>query len=177
MKTSRNVKCRAGYVLFLCAALAATSCESPTAPTRRAPPAATEPVPAVVPSPVPPVPPGPPAAVLTVEEFALDGVLAELVPRIRLAESGGLSDALVRTIAFNLADATPWPHPVTWGVAWRVGAGASAVITPEKDPYGDPDFNFSVDANYGGKVSAVIEFTDDQGRRGTVSAVATLPPR
>jgi len=177
VKTSREVKCRAGYVLFLCAALAATSCESPTSPTPRTPPAAPEPVTTVVPGPVPPVPPGPPAAVLTVEEFVFDGVRAELVPRIRLAESGGLSDAVVRTIAFNLADGTPWPHPVTWGVPWRVSAAAWAVITPEKNPYGDPDFNFSVDANYGGKISAVIAFADDQGRRGTVSAVATLPPR
>ena len=177
MKVTRESKRQAGYVLLLCAAIAATSCESPTSPTPRTPPAAPEPVPAVVPGPVPPVPPGPPAAILTVEEFVLDGVLAELVPRIRLAESGGLSDALVRSIAFNLADGTPWPHPVTWGVTCRVGAGGSAVITPEKSPYGDPDFNFSVGANYGGKISAVIAFTDDQGRRGTVSAVATLPPR
>jgi len=175
VKTSREVKCRAGYGLFLCAALAATSCDSPTSPTRRAPPAVPPPVTAVVPVPEPDVPPGPPAAVLTVEEFVLDGVLAELVPRIRLAESGGLSDAVVASIAFNLADGTAWPRPVTWFAAWRVGAGASAVITPENGPYGDPEWSFSVDGQYGGKVSAVIAFTDEQGRRGTVTAVAPLP--
>ena len=175
MKVTRESKWQAGYVLLLCAAVAATSCESPTSPTPRTPPAATEPVPAVVPAPVPPVPPGPPAAILTVEEFVLDGVLAELVPRIRLAESGGLSDAVVASIAFNLADGTAWPRPVTWFAAWRVGAGASAVITPENGPYGDPEWSFSVDGQYGGKVSAVIAFTDEQGRRGTVTAVAPLP--
>ena len=48
-------------------------------------------------------------------------------------------------------------------------------ITPGIGPYGDPEWSFSVDGQYGGKVSAVIAFTDEQGRRGTVTAVAPLP--
>ena len=166
-----------GIALVASIGVVLAACDGPASPTRRIPAPVPGPVTVVEPVSVPvPVPPGPPAAVLSVEEFAFDGVRAELVPRLRLAESGGRSDAVVALIAFNLADGTPWPSPMTWAPARRVSAGASAVITPGKGPYGDPDWNFSVDANYGGKVSAVIVFTDDQGRRGTASAVAA-PPR
>lgn len=152
------------------------ACDGPASPTRRVPPPAPEPVTVVAPVSVPaPVPAGPPAAVLSVEEFTFDGVRAELVPRLRLAETGGRSNAVVATIAFNLADGAPWPRPMTWGAAWRVSAGTSAVITPGRGPYGDPDWNFSVNGAYGGRVSAVIIYFDDQGRRGTVSAIADLP--
>lgn len=175
MKVNRTSKWQAGYVALLCTTIAATSCDGPASPTRRVPAPPLQPVTVVEPGVVPTVPPGAPAAVLAVEEFVLDGVRAELVPRLRLAETGGRSDAVVASIEFNLADGAPWPRPVTWFAGGRVGAGTSVVITPGRGPYGDPDFNFSVDAPYGGRVSAVIVFTDDQGRRGTVSTVAAVP--
>jgi len=78
------------------------------------------------------------------------------------------------SLGFNLADGAPWSQPLVWTGGWTIAAGGVVVIEP-RVIYGDYEFTFEVPAGYAGRVSVVISFADDQGRRGTVSAIAALP--
>jgi hypothetical protein len=152
--------------------LAPAACNSPAAPTVQT--AALPPLAIAVPS--VDVPPGPPVAVLAVESVTLVRDYAgDLAARLRLVETSGLSSAVVVSLGFNLADGEPWRQPVLWsGGGWVVPAGGSAAIEP-RVVYGDYEFTFEVPAGYAGGISVSITFADNQGRRGTVTAVAALP--
>ncbi|MGE5198969.1 MAG: hypothetical protein ACM3H9_04965 [Rhodospirillaceae bacterium] len=175
MKLIRDSKRQAGYVLLLCAAFVATSCESPASPTPVTTTAAREPVTAAAPGPAPAVPPGPPAAVLTIVAFTLTRDYAgDLAPKLDLAETGGSSGALVHRLEFNLADTEFVPRPVVWGKVLAVPAGGTARVVPDL-VYGDYEFTYGVPRGYLGRVSVAVSFVDDQGRPGTVTAVAAVP--
>lgn len=156
------------HALFLCAVFAAAACNSPAAPTPQK--ASTAPTAA------PETPSGPPAATLAVERAKLFRVSATaLAPSVHVAETSGQSDARVTDLAFNLADGGSWTHARVWAGNWTVHAGGVAYIS-DLGIYGDPDgWTFEVPAGYTGRVSVVVSYLDSQGRKGTVSAMATVP--
>lgn len=148
------------------------ACDSPTTPTRQltntAPPVSVVP-PADAPS-------AAPVAVLSIESFTLvKDYSGALAARLRLAETGGRSGALVTSLGFNLADGAPWSEPAVWsgGGCW-VPAGGTCSIEP-RVIYGDYEFTFEIPQGYRGRVSVLVSFADAEGRRGTVTAVAAVP--
>jgi len=171
MKINRSALAALRCTLAVCVGSVPAACDSPAAPTVRAAPPALS----AVGAPVVEVSPGPPDAVLAVESFTLvrDAGL-DLAPVIRVAESSGRSAAGVVSIEFDLADSTAWGRPLAWGAGGQVPAGGVAVIEPGLI-HGEHDWTFSVPAGYTGRVSVSITFADERGRRGTVTAVATLP--
>jgi hypothetical protein len=161
------------YALALWVALLPAACDSPATPTVQTAAPAT---PAVT-VPTGNVPPGPPVAVLAVEGFTLTLVSNygnQLVPSFQLAETSGRSAAVVISVEFNLADGAPWGQPIVWYVGRRVAAAGAAAIEPDVI-YGDSVFTVDVPAGYAGRVSALVVFADEQGRRGTLTAVAAVP--
>jgi hypothetical protein len=162
-----------GFALALSVACVGAACGSPAAPTVQT---AASAAPAVT-VPTGNVPPGPPVAVLAVEGFTLTLVSNygnQLVPSFQLAETSGRSAAVVISVEFNLADGAPWGQPTVWYVGRRVAAAGAAAIEPDVI-YGDSVFTFDVPAGYAGRVSALVVFADEQGRRGTVTALAAVP--
>lgn len=158
MEVTRKSKPQAGCALFLCAAFAATSCDAPSTPSK----------------PTADVPSGPPVAVLDVERFTLvrdsSGYVA---PTVRLVETSGQGGAQVLSVEFNLADSgAPWSQ--RFPGRWYVAAGGALTIEPAVI-HGDYEFTFGVPADYTGRVLVLISFADDQGRKGRVSALASVP--
>jgi hypothetical protein len=157
--------------LIACALLVTACSGMPSAPSAPATSVAGPAVPS----------PGPPVASLAVEAFtvigsrhddSLNGEWFEFQPALRLSETSGKSGAWVTSINFHLDDIGPAGAVPPWGVKKRVDAGATRdMIGP--DVYGDYEFSISghTDAQ---RVSVVISFTDDQGRSGSVTAVATV---
>lgn len=170
--TGRSTSLRlVGIALVASIGVVSAACDTPTTPTRQmtstAPPVSV----------VPPAeaPPGPPAAVLSVESFTLvTDYSGALAARLKLAETGGRSSAVVISLGFNLADGAPWSEPVAWRGGWLVPAGGTVSIEP-RVLYGDYEFTFQVPLGYRGRISALVSFADAEGRRGTVTAVTALP--
>jgi hypothetical protein len=171
MKVNRSSAILLRSALAVWVGLVPAACDSPASPTVRA----TGPAPSAVAVPTVDVPPGPPVAVLAVEEFTLfRDYNGNLVPDLRLAETSGQSAAVVISLEFNLLDGAPWIHPAVWTAGRVVPAGARAAIEPEVI-YGDYAFTFQAPLGYAGRVSVLMSFADEHGRRGTLNAVAALP--
>jgi hypothetical protein len=125
----------------------------------------------------PPAPsPGRPVASLAVEAFTVigsrNGEWFEFLPTLRLTETSGQSGAWVTSLNFHLDDIGPAGRVPGWPVDKHVAAGATRdMIDP--DVYGGYEFSISghTDAEH---VSVVISFADDEGRAGSVTAVAAV---
>ena len=156
--------------LIACALLVTACGGMPSAPSAPATSVAGPPAPS----------PGQPVASLAVEAFTVigsrhfdsfNGEWFEFQPALRLTETSGQSGAWVTSMNFHLDDIGPAGSVPPWQVKKRVNAGATRdMIDP--DVYGDYELLISghTDAQ---RVSVVISFTDDEGRTGSVVAVAT----
>ena len=157
--------------LIACALLVTACSGMPSAPSAPATSVAGPPAPS----------PGRPVASLAVEAFTVigsrhfdsyNGEWFEFQPALRLTETSGKSGAWVTSMNFHLDDIGPAGAVPPWQVTKRVDAGATRdMIDP--DVYGDYELLISghTDAQ---RVSVVISFTDDEGRTGSVVAVATV---
>ena len=159
--------------LVLWVGLAAAGCNGPSTPTWPTGPALA---PAPAPGPVQEPPPGPPISVLAIRAVTIYGSAKGLVPAIRLVETGGLGDALVTSVTFNLADGIAGPNPVECpNCSGRVKAGGEISILTEVDQYGDYPWSFSVPSDYTGRLAVMVSYQDEDGRRGSVSELVLLP--
>jgi hypothetical protein len=94
-----------------------------------------------------------------------------------LVETSGRADALVTSVAFNLAGGAPWPGPTECGYCSRtiVKAGGEVTILPTTDGYGDYVWSFSVPHDYKDGLVVVVTYFDEEGRRGSVTELVALP--
>ena len=152
--------------LIACALLVTACSGMPSAPSAPATSVAGPPAPS----------PGRPVASLAVEAFTVigsrNGEWFEFQPALRLTETSGKSGAWVTSMNFHLDDIGPAGAVPPWQIKKRVDAGATRdMIDP--DVYGDYELLISghTDAQ---RLSVVISFTDDEGRTGSVVAVATV---
>lgn len=136
--------------------------QAPTGPAPRPPSQAPSNLPA---------PLGPSVAVLAVEVFTVTsrrcGTWFCYVPALRVAETSGNSAAWITTLLFDL-NAGPDGRVPTWNVSTVVPAGGVS------DLIGETEFEISSDKVNATQVSVRIDFLDDQGRRGSVNAVAVV---
>jgi hypothetical protein len=90
--------------------------------------------------------------------------MREYAPQIQLAETGGRSAATITNVAFDM---------VTGGRVYvspahrRVEPGGMLQLWT-RDPYGEPELEFSSTSSVTG---AEVFFTDDAGRPGSVRAI------
>ena len=152
--------------LIACAVLATACSGMPIAPSAPATSVGGPPAPSS----------GPPVASLAVDAFTVIGSRTEdwfeFQPALRLTETSGKSGAWVTSMNFHLDDIGPAGSVPAWPVHKRVNAGATRdMIDP--DVYGDYELLISghTDAQH---VSVVISFADDEGRAGSVTAVAAV---
>jgi hypothetical protein len=159
--------------LVLCVGLAAAGCNGPSTPTW---PTRLQLAPAPAPGPVQEPPPGPPISVLAIRAVTIYGNANSLTPAIRLVETGGLGDALVTSVTFNLADGIRWSNGILCSnCSPRVKAGGEVSILTEVDQYGDYPWSFSVPSDYTGRLEVVVSYQDEEGRRGSVRELVPLP--
>ncbi|HXG71451.1 MAG TPA: hypothetical protein VNJ04_12670 [Gemmatimonadaceae bacterium] len=92
------------------------------------------------------------------------------VPALRVAETSGNSAALITALLFDL-NAVPDGRVPPWNVSKMVPAGGVSHLIGE-DTAG-PEFEISSKVN-ATQVFVRIDFLDDQGRRGSVNAVAVV---
>jgi hypothetical protein len=116
------------------------------------------------------------SAALTIQSFSVVGSSDHgsfsYWPKLTLAETSGISRAVIKKMTFELLDVGAAGHvPVDWEPR-EVPAGGT--ITLDEDAYGyGPWFEVSSTAD-ASRVSLAISFVDDAGRGGSVTAVAPV---
>jgi hypothetical protein len=95
-------------------------------------------------------------------------------PKLTLAETSGVGRVLVRKMTFELLDVGPNGRVAP---AWDVGyVPAGGRLTLDADDYDGPWFEIFGEADVS-RVSVTINFVDDAGRAGALTAVADVSPR
>jgi hypothetical protein len=93
-------------------------------------------------------------------------------PRLTLAETSGSSGAVIKQMVFELTDTGPEGKvPVVWN-PMQVPAGGT--LTLDEGDYGDPWLEIDSTSANASRVSVVISYVDEQGRGGSISAVADV---
>lgn len=155
------------YLVALVVVVAA-ACGGIQSPTGPAPPSLAAP-----PEASPPL--GPSIAVLTVEAFTVKssrcGSWFCSVPALRVTEASGKSAARITALQFDL-NAGPDGRAPIWNVSKVVPAGGTLNLIGQL--YGEPEFEISSDKVDATTVSVAIAFLDEQGRQGSLNAVAAV---
>jgi hypothetical protein len=115
------------------------------------------------------------SAALVIQAFSVvgssEGASFGYWPKLTLAETSGVSRALIKKMTFELLDVgSSGRIPPSWE-AREVPAGAS--ITLDEDDYGGP-WLWITSMGDASRVSLTISFVDDVGRGGSVTAVAPV---
>ena len=115
------------------------------------------------------------SASLVIQAFSVvvssDGSSFGYWPKLTLAETSGISRAVIKKMTFELLHVGPAGRvPPSWD-AREVPAGSSIAL--DEDDYGGPWIWITSLANASG-VSLTISFVDDAGRGGSVTAVAPV---
>jgi hypothetical protein len=115
------------------------------------------------------------SAALVIQAFSVvgssEGASFGYWPKLTLAETSGVSRALIKKMTFELLDVGPNGRvPPSWERR-EVPAGGS--ITLDEGDYGDPWIWITSMGN-ASRVSLTISFVDDAGRGGSVTAVAPV---
>jgi hypothetical protein len=93
-------------------------------------------------------------------------------PKLTLAETSGSSRAVIKQMVFELVDTGPQGKvPIVWNPA-QVPAGGT--LTLDEGGYGDPWLEIDSTSANASRVSVVISYVDEQGRGGSISAVADV---
>jgi hypothetical protein len=115
------------------------------------------------------------SAALVIRAFSVvgssEGASFGYWPKVTLAETSGVSPALIKKMTFELVDVGPPGRiPPSWEPR-EVPAGGS--ITLDEDDYGGPWLWMTSMAD-ASRVSLTISFVDDAGRGGSVTAIAPV---
>lgn len=115
------------------------------------------------------------SAALVIQAFSVvgssEGASFGYWPKLTLAETSGVSRALIKKMTFELLDVGPAGHvPPSWEPREVPARGS---MTLDEDDYGGP-WLWITSMGDASRVSLTIAFVDDAGRGGSVTAVAPV---